>query len=109
MQMIRQPRTIGLASYFGVTLRSSSAAVRWPFPFNSRLVSTSDVVTATTRRRRIAVGISGGVDSSVTAMLLRDYGWDVIGVYMRNWDNSDEAGEGACRTTDDEISARRGD
>ena len=51
--------------------------------------------------RRVAVGLSGGVDSSVAALLLLRQGYEVVGVHMTNWDATDEAGASACPESED--------
>ena len=53
--------------------------------------------------RRVVVGLSGGVDSAVTAYLLKQQGYDVIGIFMKNWEDDDDSE--FCSSNQDFIDA----
>jgi tRNA-specific 2-thiouridylase len=57
--------------------------------------------------QRIVVGMSGGVDSSVAALRLRDEGWEVIGVTLHLWDYVREGHAGRCCAPEDQYDAAR--
>jgi tRNA-specific 2-thiouridylase len=43
------------------------------------------------QKQRIVVGLSGGVDSAVTAWLLKQQGHEVVGIFMKNWEDDDDS------------------
>src|SRR3712207_6710999 len=54
-------------------------------------------------RKKVVIGMSGGVDSSVAAWMLKEQGYDVVGLFMKNWEDDDDSDY--CSTRQDWIDA----
>ncbi len=57
--------------------------------------------------KRVLLGMSGGVDSSVAAILLKEAGYEVIGATMKLWESDDEYIEGGCCNMNSTMDAKR--
>ena len=54
-------------------------------------------------KKKVVIGMSGGVDSSVAAIVLQKQGYEVIGLFMRNWDSFADGEKEGAPTTDEGI------
>ncbi len=61
------------------------------------------MISAKGTKQRIVVGLSGGVDSAVTAWLLKRAGHEVVGIFMKNWEEDDD--DAFCSSRQDFIDA----
>ncbi len=53
----------------------------------------------------VVIGMSGGVDSAVSALLLKEQGYNVVGLFMNNWEEKDDTG--VCTATEDYEDVKR--
>ena len=69
----------------------------------AEFASISSKTSQQSTNNRVVVGLSGGVDSAVTAYLLKKQGYDVVGIFMKNWEDDDDSEY--CSSNQDFIDA----
>lgn len=69
----------------------------------AEFASISSKTSQQSANKRVVVGLSGGVDSAVTAYLLKKQGYEVVGIFMKNWEDDDDSEY--CSSNQDFIDA----